>query len=501
MISESDNKELKASGRSTELIQRQYEYLIGEKNLISGIRPASLGDGILQMDNQEIKHALDLFNNHSDKKRWVKFVPASGAASRMFAPLYAFQEANRQIDFNFYTYLESSKGNLLSELKKDLKKLPFFDTINSKISKNEQKIIDNDETYFKKFIHLILSRFETYPKGLIPFFIDENDQEWTPFEAQLLEAINLGQQKSIVPLHLTIDKNHRKLFDTALNAFQQKTGVKDEIPFLVEYSHQNRLTDTPFIDENKQWVRDERGSIAFRKGGHGSLLENINHLDADCIWIKNIDNILLGEANHLGEKWMKILAGKLLSIQKTLFIHLNILEQSKELANLKPIIEFIQKNFDPKFNLKAKSKLSHEVLFDYLHRPIRICGMIKNEGEVGGGPFWKKELRGQSLQIIEGVELDTKVEEHTKVISNSTHFNPVIMACGIIDYRGEKFSLHDFRDEKRTMISKKIKINKNITILEWPGLWNGAMAEWNTLFIELPPETFNPVKSIIDLIR
>jgi hypothetical protein len=127
--------------------------------------------------------------------------------------------------------------------------------------------------------------------------------------------------------------------------------------------------------------------------------------------------------------------------------------------------------------------------------------MITNSGALGGGPFWKNELRGQSLQIIEGVELDTSVKEHAKAILNSTHFNPVIMVCGITDHHGEKFSLHDFRDDKRSMISKKTNKNKSITILELPGLWNGGMAEWNTIFIELPPETFNPVKSIIDLIR
>ena len=151
------------------------------------------------------------------------------------------------------------------------------------------------------------------------------------------------------------------------------------------------MTDTPFIDEKKQWVRDDKGAIAFRKGGHGALLENLNHLDADCIWIKNIDNILLGQSNAAGEKWMKILAGKLLTIQEALFEHLDTLEQQKSNTDFRPIIDFIQTHFDPDFNLKSESKMSHEVLFDYLHRPLRVCGMIPNKGAVGGGPFWKKE--------------------------------------------------------------------------------------------------------------
>ena len=227
----------------------------------------------------------------------------------------------------------------------------------------------------------------------------------------------------------------------------------------------------------------------------------MNHLDADFIWIKNIDNILLGESNQLSEKWMKILAGKILSIQKSLFQHLRALEKLKGSAKLDEIVKFINENFDSEYNLKLNKKLSHEILFDYLNRPVRICGMIPNEGSVGGGPFWKKELRGKSLQIVEGVELNNSIEEHKKSISNTTHFNPVMLICGITNYRGVKFSLHDFRDEKRSMISKKIHKNKSIKILEWPGLWNGGMAEWNSIFVEVPKETFNPVKSVIDLIR
>ena len=172
---------------------------------------------------------------------------------------------------------------------------------------------------------------------------------------------------------------------------------------------------------------------------------------------------------------MKILAGKLLSIQERIFSHLKILEERKEETTFEPIQKFIQNNFDPNFNLKSESKMSHEVLFDYLHRPLRVCGMIPNLGAIGGGPFWKKTTRGKSLQIIEGVELDNTLEEHSKAIATSTHFNPVMMVCGITDYLGEKFSLLDFRDEKRYMISQKKDQNKNITILEWPGLWNGGM--------------------------
>ena len=226
--------------------------------------------------------------------------------------------------------------------------------------------------------------------------------------------MSIDSQKNEISIHLTIDKTHRELFDNTLNNFRTKKGIGLNTSFNVEYSHQNRLTDTPYITLDNQLIRDEFGHIMFRKGGHGSLLENMNHLDADFIWIKNIDNILLGESNQVSEKWMKILTGKLISIQKSLFQNLRILEKLKGSAKLDKIVKFIQENFDSEFNLKSNNKLSHEVLFDYLNRPVRICGMIPNEGSVGGGPFWKKELRGKSLQIIEGVELDNSIEEHKK---------------------------------------------------------------------------------------
>ena len=500
MLSKEDYFQLEESGRSAELVKRQYESLIGKPFHISNIRPATLGDGIISLNDYEKKEFLDIFNN-SDEKRWIKFVPASGAASRMFVELKAFQEEKNKKGFNINQYLNSSKGLILKKLIKKLRKLPFFNKVREEVIKNFKNLDENSFDFFEKFIDLVLINFDKYPKALIPFFIDKKGKEWTPFEAQILELISIEDEKKKISIHLTIDKTHRKLFDNTLNIFRSKKKTDLDTSFSVEYSHQNRLTDTPCVTLDDQLIRDKSGHLIFRKGGHGSLLENLNHLDADFIWIKNIDNILLGESNQLSEKWMKILAGKLLSIQKSIFEYLRKLEKLKGSARLDKIVKFINENFDTEYKLKPNNKLSHEVLFDYLNRPVRVCGMIPNEGSVGGGPFWKKELRGKSLQIIEGVELDNSIEEHKKAISNSTHFNPVMLICGITNYKGEKFSLHDFRDEKRSMISRKVYKNKSIKILEWPGLWNGGMAEWNSIFVEVPKETFNPVKSIIDLIR
>ena len=318
MLLEEDYFQLEESGRSAELVKRQYESLISKPFYISNIRPATLGDGIISLNDYEKKEFLDIFNN-SDEKRWIKFVPASGAASRMFIELKAFQEEKNKKGFSFNQYLNSSKGIILKNLFKNLKKLPFFTKVREEVIENFKNLDENSFDFFEKFIHLVLKNFDTYPKALIPFFIDKKGQEWTPFEAQILESINLEGGKKEISIHLTIDKTHRKLFDNTLNIFRSKKGVDLDTSFSVEYSHQNRLTDTPCITLDDQLIRDKLGYLIFRQGGHGSLLENMNHLDTDFIWIKNIDNILLGESNKLSEKWMKILAGKLLSIQKSIF--------------------------------------------------------------------------------------------------------------------------------------------------------------------------------------
>ena len=248
----------------------------------------------------------------------------------MFSSLQNYIEASEQPNFDLLKYFKSEEGSVIQKLKKQFKKLPFFESIFSSLSGQIDGEIIYSNLFFKKFINEILSKYETFPKALIPFFIDKNAQEWTPFEAQLLEVTNLSDQKNLIPLHLTIDKNHRELFDKSLDSFKKKLNSTHQVSFDVQYSHQNRLTDTPFIDQKNFLVRNEQGNIEFRKGGHGSLLENINLLDADCIWIKNIDNILLGKSNKIGEEWMKILAGKLLMIQNDLFEHLNNLEQLKK---------------------------------------------------------------------------------------------------------------------------------------------------------------------------
>ena len=504
-LTEADFEQFKNSNRSVELIQRQYEFLVHGKALQKEIKAATLGNGIQKLNLQTEATALKNFNKHKDSKNWMKFVPASGAASRMFAPFFAFLEAKEGPNFNFEDFCNTMERSSIKSLFNELKRLPFYSTTYAKIVQDSAISIDTDFDFFTAFVSIVLDEkglaYPNLPKALIPFFVDEQGNQWTAFEAQLLEGLQLGDQHQATPIHLTIDKEYRSLFETAEANFRAKLAPEQQRDFSVEYSYQHPLTDTPYLNENNDWVRDKEGKIAFRKGGHGALLENLNRLDADLIWIKNIDNVLLNQDNAEGEKWMKILAGHLLMVQEQTFMHLAKLETLKSKANFEEIITFIQTYFDPSYQLDDSGKMSNEILYDYLHRPIRICGMIPNEGAKGGGPFWEKDARGKSLQIIEGVELDPENKDHQKAINQSSHFNPVMMVCGITGHKGEKFSLYDFRDDKRFMVSGKTLGASKIKILEWPGLWNGGMAAWNTLFIDLPSDTFHPVKTIADLIR
>lgn len=504
-LTESDFEQLENSNRSIELIQRQYEFLVHGTAIRKEISAATLGNGIQRLTSSQITEAINNFIREKEHHTWMKFVPASGAASRMFAPFFTFQEAQSVAGFDFNSYCKSEEGHSIIKLFKELKKLPFYASTYARILQEDAISLNNEIEFFEAFVSLVLSEkglgYPSLPKALIPFFVDEQGKQWTAFEAQLLEAFQLGQKHEAIPIHLTIDKEKRTAFEVAEANFRAKLTPDQIKDFTVDYSYQHPLTDTPFLNDQNEWVRDEEGKITFRKGGHGALLENLNQLDADYIWIKNIDNILLTLANEEGEKWMQILAGHLLKVQKEIFYHLSTLEQYKTETNFNEIINFIKLHFDPDYSLEESAKMPNEVLYDYLFRPLRICGMIPNEGAKGGGPFWKKDARGKSLQIIEGVELDSQNQDHQKAINESSHFNPVMMVCGITNHKGEKFSLYDFRDDKRFMVSEKTFGASKIKILEWPGLWNGGMASWNTLFIEVPSDTFHPVKTISDLIR
>ncbi|MGB1019647.1 MAG: DUF4301 family protein [Flavobacteriaceae bacterium] len=500
MLTEKDQKRIIAQGRSLELIIRQEEQLKKDIQPLQKLEVAVLNDGIHQLTTEEQKQALHAFHKQDGSQTWMKFVPASGAASRMFSSLYNYQSQKRAPHFALDDYLAQEENQDVKTFINQLKRFPFFATVYAYLINHPEAFQWEDETFFDAFIEALLNKehlgYSQLPKGLIPFFTDENGNAFTPFEAHLQEALKLAPQDQQVGLHFTIDKLHRQMFETLADQFLGENSLGLDIT----YSYQHPLTDTPILDQNNQWVRDEEGHLLFRKGGHGALLENLNLIDSDFVWLKNIDNIQWGQKNDLSVQWMQILGGVTLSIQKQIFDHIKTLEELREKTNTEPIIAFIKSFFDPTFQFASNRKPKHQKLIDYLDRPLRICGMIKNEGKPGGGPFWMHSKRGRNLQIVEGVELDLNTQAHQQLMDQTTHFNPVLMVCAITDAQGEKFPLHEFSDDQRYMIAHKTLGAKKIKALEWPGLWNGGMAHWNTLFVEVPKATFHPVKKITDLL-
>ncbi|HSN47201.1 MAG TPA: DUF4301 family protein, partial [Flavobacterium sp.] len=304
-------------------------------------------------------------------------------------------------------------------------------------------------------------------------------------------------------LQFTVSETHQSQFERVVNSIKSKVEKESGTTITTSYSYQNKATDTIAVDLHNKPFRDENGKLVFRPGGHGALIENLNNLDADIIFIKNIDNVIQNHKESIA-LYKKALAGILIELQQQVFQYLDEIEKAKD-ADLEEMIAF------------AKSKLNVEILEDIskytlenkisflknvLDRPIRVCGMVKNEGEPGGGPFWVRDSKGAiSLQIVETSQVDLANAEQVKILADATHFNPVDLVCGILNHKSEKFDLNRFVDHNSGFIVEKNKNGKPLKGYELPGLWNGAMAKWITVFVEVPLMTFNPVKTVNNLLK
>ncbi len=344
------------------------------------------------------------------------------------------------------------------------------------------------------------------PKGLLPFHKYKNHIT-TAFGEHLFEAVLYASKNKEANLHFTIWENHNKKFEDEFNRIKNIISNKTDTQFNITYSYQKSKTDTIAVTSKNEPFTNEDGSLLFRPSGHGALIENLNDLQADIIFIKNIDNVVVSKYENEIVIHKKILAGLLLQLQQQVFKYQKIIATPETISTNK-IIEIanflyqklnivIDKDFE-------KYALKYQVAYlkNKINRPIRVCGMVKNEGEPGGGPFWVKAENGTvSLQIVESAQVNKKNPNQKNILKNATHFNPVDLVCGVKNYKGEKYNLLDFVDKNTSFITLKSKNGKKLKALERPGLWNGAMANWNTVFVEVPLLTFNPVKTINDLFK
>ncbi len=456
---------------------------------------AAIGQGILGIKGEN----EDLYLNEWDEylqgeHKIVKFVPASGAASRMFKDLFEYADS---ADETQNAFIQHFFGNL--------EHFAFFADLNAACLENEGKDIAAlmAEGAHKVVVRTLLAgnglNYGALPKGLLKFH--QYDQvERTPTLEHLMEGVLYANTKeNVVNIHFTVSSEHKALFEKHINENVEQFASEHGVAFNIGFSEQKPSTDTLAVDGKNEPFR-ENGEMLFRPGGHGALIENLNDIDSDVIFVKNIDNVVPDRFKEATVKYKKIIAGVLVNLQKQAFAYLAELEHADiSDAKLAVIRQFCETKLNNHF--EGTDALNRQELITYLvtklNRPMRVCGMVKNVGEPGGGPFLTvNQDKSVSPQILESSQI-----ADMKQMEQSTHFNPVDLVCGVRNYKGEKFNLTQYVDKATGFISLKSKNGKELKALELPGLWNGAMSDWNTIFVEVPIETFNPVKTVNDLLR
>jgi hypothetical protein len=478
---------------------QQFEKGIPFTHLISA---ATHNNGILTFSKEQQDALVAFYEKYQDAISLVKFVPASGAASRMFEYLHRFVDSYNPEEQKLNAYLKENDTQMLEAFLKGLPHFAFIKALRKKI-----RNLYPDYKFYKKGkrTHLLVKtlleeeglNYSNLPKGLIPFH-RYNKNTATAFEEQLLEAGHYAKSQNQSYLHFTFSEQFVEDFKREFSDVKNRVERKAKCNFNISYSFQKSSTDTIAVTLNNKPFRDADNNFHFRPAGHGALIENLNDIDADLVFIKNIDNVVVESqveeiANH-----KKILAGKLLEIQAKAFKLLKSIDKfPKDQTLLRDVRGFMASELNIK-NLPE----SLEAAKDILNRPIRVCGMVQNTGAPGGGPFWIQRPDGTiSLQIVELSQVDTSDTHQMNIVKEATHFNPVDLVCGLKNYKGEKFDLTRYVNPNSGFIAQKSHQGKKIKALELPGLWNGSMAHWNTLFVEVPLVTFNPVKTVNDLLK
>jgi hypothetical protein len=504
-LTENDEKQLREKGISKEKVIDQVNTFKEGIPFVQLKNAAVIGNGILKFTEAEEKELIKLYDSKLEDLDILKFVPASGAASRMFKALFNFLEVYNPEEETLEAYFERTNDKDLKVFSEGLERLPFYKKVIERLQKHNGSTGKKVHRFVSELMGENALNYGFYPKGLLPFH-DYKDVAATPFEEHLKEGALYASSNGKAKLHFTVSEQHEEMFKDEFTHAGPRVSKDTGLEYEIAYSFQKSSTDTLAVDMDNKPFRNDDGTVLFRPGGHGALIENLNDQDADIIFIKNIDNVaVMKDAKAVADS-KKVLAGILLKVQQKAFDYAEQLDRGDlSDSNISKIKAFLKEHLNVRFtkNFDSKSTLEKTgILKDKINRPIRICGMVKNEGEPGGGPFWITNAKGEvSLQIIESAQIDMENEQQVNIMKNSTHFNPVDLVCGVRTYKGEKFDLLKFVDDKQGFITGKTKDGKELKALELPGLWNGAMAFWNTVFIEVPLVTFNPVKSVVDLLK
>lgn len=494
--------QIAARGISEQQIAKQLEQI---KNGFPFLRlegAAAIGKGIMSPDAEEVKKYEQVWDEYKKQgHRIVKFVPASGAASRMFKNLFAFLDAPYDVpttDFEKHFF-------------DNIKKFAFRKSLCSKCKENEGSCVCDliKAGKYKAVVANLLKasglNYGQLPKGLLQFHEYSDEEVRTPMEEHLVEAALYASSNGEANVHFTVSHDHLQLFEKMVadkvEGYAKKFGVKYNISF----SEQKPSTDTIAANPDNTPFHNEDGSLLFRPGGHGALIENLNEIDADVVFIKNIDNVVPDRLKADTVTYKQVIAGILVSLQQKAFEYLRVLDSGTyNHEKLEAIIRFLQRDLCCRRSDIKELEDADLVIYlrKKLNRPMRVCGVVKNVGEPGGGPFLTYNSDGTvSLQILESSQIDKNNKQYMDMFAQGTHFNPVDLVCATKDYKGNDFDFPKYVDPKTGFISNKSKNGKELKALELPGLWNGAMSDWNTIFVEVPLSTFNPVKTVNDLLR
>lgn len=510
MLSEKDLRQIANKGITPEQINNQIENFRKGFPYADLVKPSTTAAGLKSFDEKYAQNFAEYFRENMLFNSIVKFVPASGAASRMFSDLFAWLEKNKssetqavpagEYDFNSAEYFIQN-----------LRKFAFFGDLKQAMAHNGHDIEKCiNEQRFALIIEYLLNAqgldYANLPKALI-LFHRYDDLNRTALDEHLSETAAFCRNgNNEVHISFTISPEHIGKFESHLRKsvpfFEKLHGVK----YCITHSEQKPSTDIIAVNENNHPFRNPDGTLLFRPGGHGALIHNLNELNADIVFIKNIDNVAPACKSADTVFYKQVLAGYLLYIRFHVYEYLRILEnETISDESMEKITDFIINELycdipESFHSLQHADKITF--LGNLLNRPIRVCGMVKNQGEPGGGPFFVKDSQGKvSQQIVESSQVNLNDETQKSIMKQATHFNPVDLVCCFIDYKGNKFDLRDFVDPSTGFISSKTKDGRPLKAQELPGLWNGAMAYWNTIFVEVPISTFNPVKTVNDLLR
>jgi hypothetical protein len=500
MFTQKDLQQIRSRGITIDEINQQIRHFQQGFPASDITLPATPGKGILLLTEGDQRHFQEVFNDNAPDFSIIRFIPASGAASRMFKKLYSALENLEDLELE--KQMDWISGE--KEIKRFFKRLdayPFYDDLSQPEAVEPVRILSQ----------LLGSEGLNYgnmPKGLLKFHKYSETDRRTAFEEHVREAMKYcGDRNRQVRMHLTVSPDHLDGFQTEaariIPEIEKETGMTIHISF----SFQKPETDTIAVDLTNKPFRASDGKLLFRPGGHGALIRNLDALDADIVFISNIDNVAPDRLKNSRVEQKKVLGGVLLEIRSKIFYYLKQLtgEEKQEKTRLDSMVSYLHERLGIAIPAMLESwdviDLK-EWLVSTMNRPIRVCGMVRNEGEPGGGPFYVRSESGEvTLQIVESSQINMENPEKVRLLQESTHFNPVDLVCSIKDFRGEKFNLNSFVDHNTGFISEKSEGGRTLRALELPGLWNGSMAGWLTLFVDVPLETFSPVKTVFDLIR